>query len=315
MKPKNITVKAEEEGQRLDVLCAFYVPEVSRSVLQRAIKAGSITLNGKTVKPRAWVKEDDVVAVTLPDQPVVVPVVATSAPTIPILYEDEQVVVVDKPAGIETHPGQVTGLPTVSTWFADRYPKSAGVGESLERPGIVHRLDKDTSGVMVLAKTPKAYDHLKAQFQKRKAKKEYLALVFGQPSEKDGRIVQALARSKRNPLRRTVDREGKRAVTEWQKEEFMAKRFTLLRVFPETGRTHQIRVHLHWLGYPIVGDQLYVFKRQRSPQGVKRQLLHAEKLTVGLPSGKRRTFTVELPEDFASVIQAIRTEATSFAGK
>ncbi|MDP6652978.1 MAG: pseudouridine synthase, partial [Gammaproteobacteria bacterium] len=132
-----------------------------------------------------------------------------------------------------------------------------------------------------------------------------------QPTETDGRIVQPLARSKRNPLRRTVDREGKRAVTEWVKEEFMAKRYALLRVAPETGRTHQIRVHLHWLGFPIVGDALYAFKRQRSPQGVKRQMLHAEKLTLGLPSGKRKTFTAELPEDFTNVLQFIHREAVS----
>jgi 23S rRNA pseudouridine1911/1915/1917 synthase len=108
-----------------------------------------------------------------------------------------------------------------------------------------------------------------------------------------------------------VDREGKRAVTEWVKEEFMAKRYALLRVAPETGRTHQIRVHLHWLGFPIVGDALYAFKRQRSPQGVKRQMLHAEKLTLGLPSGKRKTFTAELPEDFTNVLQFIHREAVS----
>ncbi|MEK7557203.1 MAG: RluA family pseudouridine synthase, partial [Patescibacteria group bacterium] len=235
---------------------------------------------------------------------------------VPILYEDKDVVVINKPTGLEAHPSASTGqASTVSGWFGQRYPEAEHVGEEENRPGIVHRLDKETSGVMILAKTNTAYQHLKNEFKVRRAKKEYLALVFGIPTMKRGRVTRPLGRSPRNPLRRTIDAAGKPAITEWQIERKISKQglaphrrgapgagFALLRLFPFTGRTHQLRAHLHFLGHPIVGDKLYTFKRQRPPQGVTRQLLHAEKLTLTLPSGKRKTFIAPLPDDFARAI-------------
>lgn len=312
--PTSVSVPSQDAGQRLDVFVVAQLPTFSRSVLQKAIKAGDIQVNGTLVKPRYIVKAGDVVTVrvTSSETRVTSPL---PLPTIPILHEDKDYVVIDKPVGVTVHPGTKTPLGgTVADWFMARYPDAHDVGEDSTRPGIVHRLDKDTSGVMVLAKTAEGYAHLKAQFQKRAAKKEYIALVFGVPGEVRGRINQPLVRSLRNPLRRTVEvgmksqrvREGKSAITEWRREEIFGSAYTLLRVFPLTGRTHQIRTHLHWLGFPIVGDNLYTFKRQRPPAGVAHHLLHAEKLTLVLPNKDKRTFVVPLAEDFVKVLENLR---------
>lgn len=315
---QHFTVSASRAGQRLDVFCVSQLPQLSRAFLQKAIKAGQVTVNGKAVKPRQILREGDEVSLNVPEQATTIPVADIIPIEIPILYEDKDVVVINKPAGVEAHPGQVPNQPTVTAWFTQKYPDAQNIGEEENRPGIVHRLDKDTSGVMILAKTPKALAHLKQEFKNRRAKKEYLALVFGVPTMKRGRVTRPLARSPRNPLRRTIDAAGKPAITEWQIEKRIQKKmlaphragspgagFALLRLFPFTGRTHQLRAHLHFLGHPIVGDKLYTFKRQRPPQGVGRQLLHAEKLTITLPSGKRKTFVAELPQDFQSVLGSV----------
>lgn len=324
--PETFTIANYEAGQRLDVFVVSRLSDFSRAAWQRAIKAGDIQVNGAVVKPRYQVKEGDVVTIITPLRP------AQKRSPLPagrslsegwirgngegfIIYEDKDLVVINKPAGIAVHPGVKTPPGgTIVDWFITCYPLARAVGEETARPGVVHRLDKETSGVLVLAKTQASYDHLKSQFQKRAAKKEYLALVYGVPGERCGRINQPLIRSVRNPRRRTVEtgmkaqrvREGKSASTEWQREEVFGTSFTLLRVFPLTGRTHQIRAHVHWLGFPIVGDHLYTFKRQRPPAGVQRQLLHAEKLTLLLPNKERKTFIAPLAPDFLAVLEKLR---------
>lgn len=296
------TITPDQAGQRLDIFCATNFPAISRSALQKAIKQSHITINGQSAKPKTTLKSHDTVQVNLPTP--AQQVSDTPPPNLPILHEDPHVVVIDKPAGIVSHPGQGVASGTVTDWFAARYPDKVPALDP-ERPGLVHRLDKDTSGVLIMAKTPDAYDKLKRQFKLHRARKEYLALVFGNPGEPKGRITRPLARSKRNPLRRTIDPAGKPAITEWVKEETI-NNYTLLRVYPLTGRTHQIRAHLHFLGFPIVGDSLYVFKRQKSPAGVTRHLLHAEKLSLTLPSGKTKTFVAPLPDDFQQVLTSLR---------
>lgn len=292
---KSLTVTSSAAGQRLDVFCVSQALGLSRTALQRAIKNGDITVNNQTVKPRYIVRADDIVHVRLSEKtPSVVPPPVLPSP--PIIYEDKDIVVINKPAGLAVQPGIANEAGTITDWFASRYPGRRG--------GLVHRLDKDTSGVLVLAKTPAAHAYLKQQFKKRRVKKEYLAIVFGAPKASDGRITRPLARSKRNPLRRTIDEAGKIAITEWRLEKKLGHKYALLKVFPFTGRTHQIRVHLHFLGYPIVGDKLYTFKRQHPPSGVTHQLLHAHKLTLTLLSSKRKTLTAPLPEDFQSVLSS-----------
>lgn len=302
-------------GQRLDVFCASQMPGYSRSAIQKAIKDDKILVNGVPVKSRYILKTNDVIRGDIG-----APVAIQHGPEsvaelkIPIIYEDRDVVVIDKPAGITVHAGVNTSK-TVADWFIARYPDAREVGEE-GRAGIVHRLDKDTSGVMILAKNEAAYIHLKNQFQQRHVRKEYLALVFGVPGGKDGRITRPLMRSRRNPMRRTVvdekdlatlklRRAHKEAATEWRVERKFGSSYALLRVLPFTGRMHQIRVHLHFLGYPIVGDQLYTFKRKKQPLGVKRHLLHAEKLTIELPSEKKKTFIAPLAQDFDEVIRTL----------
>lgn len=303
---QTIVVTPETAGQRLDVWCVQQLPGYSRAAIQKAIKEGAIAVTGRTVKPRYIVAVGDMITVQLPEIAAAAPASAAPAITIPIIHEDRDIIVINKPAGIVVHPGQGHEQQSVVAWALEHYPPIVDVGDDPARPGVVHRLDKDTSGVLLLAKNQPTYEHLKAQFQRRRAHKEYLALVFGTPGEPKGRVNRALLRSKRNPLRRTIDAAGKEAITEWRREETFGKDYALLRVFPLTGRTHQIRVHLHFLGFPIVGDVLYTYKRQRSPQGVHRQLLHAEKLTITLPSGKRVTYTAPLAADFEAVLAQLR---------
>lgn len=303
----SISIQIDESsvGQRLDVFCTLQLDGFSRSAVQKAIKDAKVLVNGVAVKTGYILRANDTIVINI-ETPPVVPQASSEAPKIkiPIIYEDRDVVVIDKPPGLVVHVGTGLTSGTVADWFAARYPDAKGVGES-GRAGIVHRLDKDTSGVMILAKNEPAYIHLKKQFALRRVSKEYLALVFGVPGGKDGRITRPIARSRRNPMRRAVDDAGKEAATEWVMERRFGSMYALLRVIPFTGRMHQIRVHLHFLGYPIVGDNLYTFKRKRQPQGVKRQLLHAEHLTLQLPNEKRRTFTAPLAEDFQEVINTL----------
>lgn len=300
------TISTEEAGQRLDLFCVAQQPGVSRSALQRAIKEGQITVNRASVKPRYTLKAGDVVMMPglSPTPDTTIPPEVTAELSLPILYEDADVVVVNKPAGIAMHAGVGSTGATIAHWFATRYPESAQVGGDPMRPGIVHRLDKDTSGVVILAKTPAAHLFLSEQFAKRRAQKEYVALVFGVPSGEEGRINQPLLRSRTNPLRRTIHPNGKPAITEWRRE-MRWQHYTLLRLHPITGRMHQLRAHLHWLGYPIVGDRLYTIKRQSPPAGVSHHLLHAATLTVMLPNKHQKTFTAPLPDDFAEIVEQL----------
>lgn len=303
----SISIQIEESsaGQRIDVFCTTRLDGFSRTVVQKAIKEEKILVNGLAVKTGYILRVNDSISMDIKD-PVETSVASQEHVDIklPILYEDRDVVVIDKPPGIAVHAGVGIKSGTIADWFMARYPNAKYVGD-IGRAGIVHRLDKDTSGVMILAKNETAFIHLKNQFALRRVRKEYLALVFGVPGGKDGRITRPIMRSRRNPMRRAADDAGKDAATEWVMEKRFGSMYALLRVIPFTGRMHQIRVHLHFLGYPIVGDSLYTFKRKRQPQGVKRQLLHAEHLTVLLPNEKRKTFTAPLAEDFQEVINTL----------
>lgn len=302
---QTLTAETNDAGQRLDLFCVSKLTGISRAAIQKAVKSGQIRINGREVKPRQYLAAGDIVDVNMDLAAPAAAVPGSEDIQIPIIYEDEEVLVINKPAGLAVHTGVGQDKNTVNTWFVHKHPEALHVGEDVSRSGIVHRLDKDTSGVLILAKTAKAYQALKEQFERRHTGKEYLALVFGVPGGKDGRINRPLKRSKRNPMRRTVDEDGKEAITEWRLEKAYGKKFALLRLYPLTGRMHQLRAHMHFLGYPIVGDTLYTYKRQKPPHGVKHQLLHAEKLTLDLPSGRDRTFVAPLPEDFRQVLEEL----------
>jgi 23S rRNA pseudouridine1911/1915/1917 synthase len=235
-----------------------------------------------------------------------------------ILYEDAHIVVIDKPAGLIVHSDGRTVEPSVAEWVLEHFPETKDVGEPwtspqgtlVPRPGIVHRLDRTTSGVMVLARTREAHAFLKKQFQDRTVRKEYLATVYGEPKENGGRIEKEIVRIKSVPPRWGVSRgeENKKraAVTDWQVvRRFLldGESYTLLSVSPKTGRTHQIRVHLKAIGFPIVCDHLYA-QGKLCPAGLMRPALHAERLTIFIPEGGERTFSAPLPADMAFAREA-----------
>jgi 23S rRNA pseudouridine1911/1915/1917 synthase len=236
-----------------------------------------------------------------------------------ILYEDDDVLVIDKPAGLIVHSDGRTEEPSVAAWVLRTYPALAGVGEPwmspqgevVPRPGIVHRLDRGTSGAMILAKTEEAYTFLKQQFQDRTTEKRYRALVYGHPAKDAGVIEAEIVRIRSTPPRWGVAREGegkkqRAAVTEWKvlsrsADPETGEKVALLEALPKTGRTHQIRVHFKYLNHPVVCDPLYATGRP-CLLGFARPALHAFALAITLPSGARRVFEAPLPADFTAAL-------------
>lgn len=233
-----------------------------------------------------------------------------------ILFENDDLVAVDKPAGVMTHPDGVATDETVSDWFALRYPEAATVGELqtltdgtvIARPGVVHRLDRDTSGVLVLAKTPETHAFLKNAFQERTVHKTYLAFVYGVPKEKEGTIDMPIGRSRKDFRLRSAQPKAKgrlrEAVTKYR---IVGETGThaLLEIEPLTGRTHQIRVHLKAIHHPVVCDPLYAPKHA-CDLGFSRLALHAAKLDLPLPSGERLVIESPLPPELASAATRFR---------
>lgn len=216
-------------------------------------------------------------------------------------YKDSDVVAINKPAGLLVHKTRVSQETTLVDWLLENFPEIKGVGDDPAiRPGIVHRLDKETSGIMIVARNQKAFEYLKKLFQTRQVKKTYFALVWGKVKEKTGVIEKPLG-IKSGTLKRTVSgkaRMVKEAITVYKVVKFVKLKdqtFTLLEVQPLTGRTHQIRAHLASIGHPVVGDMLY--GRKPAPAGITRQFLHAESLELTLPSGSRIKISADLPPE------------------
>lgn len=244
---------------------------------------------------------------------------------LPILYEDNDVIAIHKPAGLITHSDGRTQEPSVAEWALGRYPALREVGEPwtspqgdiILRPGIVHRLDRGTSGVMILAKTAEVYTFLKQQFGDRSTEKRYRAFVYGHPAKDAGIIEAEIVRIRSVPPRWGVAREGedrthRAAITEWQvlsrsSDPVHSEKVSYLEACPKTGRTHQIRVHLKHIGHPVVCDPLYA-KGRPCLFDFTRPALHAFSLSITLPSGERRTFEAPLPDDFKNAL-------THFSGK
>lgn len=233
-------------------------------------------------------------------------------PTEPtILYEDNDVVVINKPAGLIVHSDGRTEEPTLADWILKVYPYMGTVGEAwtspqgevVPRPGIVHRLDRTTSGVMVIAKTQPAYEFLKKEFQERVVEKTYLAYVYGHPKEDLGIIEAEIRRTRSTPPRWTAEPGGAKkraAITEWKvlkRGMVGAEPVSYMELSPKTGRTHQVRVHLKFLHHPVIADPLYA-SDMPALLGFARPALHAYQLSLLLPSGERKTFEAPLPPDF-----------------
>lgn len=244
---------------------------------------------------------------------------------LPVIYEDADIVIINKPSGVMTHGDGRNEAETVSDWFAKQYPDSKEVGETqrlpdgteLARPGIVHRLDRETSGVLVLAKTQEAHAFLKSAFQDRDAKKVYLAFTYGVPKEKKGTIEFSIGRSRQDFRLRSAQPKAKGTLREAiTKYEVIAEdedgTHALMKLMPETGRTHQIRVHLKAIHHPVVGDALYAPNRA-ADLGFSRLGLHAFSLDLPLPSGGRKTFSAPLPSDLAGALARFPGVATPIA--
>lgn len=224
-----------------------------------------------------------------------------------IVYENSNLIIINKPPGILVHPDKDQKEGTLMHLLLEKYPGMKNAGETT-RPGVVHRLDKDTSGLIIFAKNNEAYQYLTDQFRKRKVKKKYYALVYGRVKDDKGIIAYSLKRSPKKELKITVG-PGKEALTRYKVIKYYHhknKDYTLLEVSPETGRTHQIRVHLHKIGHPIVGDPKYKFKNLKPPLPLSRQFLHAYYLNLKLLDEEEKYFKINLPKDLKIFLEKLK---------
>jgi len=311
MRTESFLVPAALAGERLDRALALLTGR-PRADVGRAIAAGGVTVGGEAAVQRSrHLKEGEVVVVAIDQLAGAVPAAVPAAPgevSFQVVYADDDVIVVNKPAGLVTHPGAGVHATTLVAGLLERYPELArlpaeGCG-SPERPGIVHRLDKETSGLLVVARSPRAYRSLTDQLAARTAKRTYLALVVGTLRAAQGVVDAPIGRSSRDPTRMAVASAGREARTSYA----VLRRFsqplaaTELELKLETGRTHQIRVHLSAIGHPVLGDVRYGGARRTS--GVTRLMLHAVGLGFAAPgSGERRVFEAPPPEDYVASVR------------
>ncbi len=306
-----IKIGPEHSGVRLDAFLASQIEGWSRARLQKLIENEDVLVNGRVSKPAYKLREGDELEVELTAPP------ATDfAPeNIPldIVYEDDTLVVVNKPAGLVVHPAAGTPSGTLANALAYHFQQLPDSGSGI-RPGIVHRLDRDTSGLLVVAKTETALENLSDQFRDRTVFKSYVALVHGRVSPDSGKIDQPLARDRSNRTRMAVVRGGRNALTLYHVRQSF-DRFTLLDVELKTGRTHQIRVHLAWIKHPVVGDETYGGGRDNTilnPQlraqvrHLNRHFLHAEKLAFTHPKTNEPVkFETPLPSELADILPTL----------
>jgi 23S rRNA pseudouridine1911/1915/1917 synthase len=310
-----ITVRERDGNDRLDRFISSHVDDLTRTRAQALINERQVEVNGLPAKRSQRLKPGDVVLITIP------PVRAFGIEPEPVpfitVYEDPFLIVLNKPAGVVVHPAPGHTKGTLVHGLLQHCKDLSGVGGVL-RPGIVHRLDKDTSGLLVAAKNDRVHLHLTHQFKKGVVKKQYRALVYGVIQRKKGVIDLPIARHPKKRKEMSVQHgRGKEALTRWEKDESLCDNFSLLSLFPKTGRTHQIRVHLSYMGHPIAGDSIYGFRRdwwrkrhvlqQEVKPIIKRQMLHAEKLGFFHPEDDRKLdFEAPIPEDMAAVLMRLR---------
>jgi 23S rRNA pseudouridine1911/1915/1917 synthase len=313
------TIDKSQIGQRLDIFLAQCGADISRSHVKHVIEEGDVLVNGKEPKVSQKLKEGDVII--LIQRP---PIEATALPQdmpLNIVYEDEAIIVINKPAGMVVHPAPGNADKTLVNALLFHCHDLSGIGGVL-RPGIVHRLDKDTSGLIVAAKSDEAHRHLSAQFEKHDVHKKYLALVWGDVKGNTGEIVLPVGRHATNRKKMsTKSKRGKDALTLWKVRERYGVA-TLLEVEIKTGRTHQIRVHLSDRGYPVIGDAVYgnsaKINTVKDPllkakiKEFNRQALHAAQLSFIHPlKGERMVFTADMPQDLADLCAQLRLKTTS----
>ena len=304
---RSATVPPAQAGTRLDRALSELFPEFSRSSLSRLIESGSVRVNAQTAaKSSQRVEEGQLVEL---DIPAAAPA-TVEAQDLPltVVYEDADLVVIDKPAGLVVHPAAGHADQTLVNALLFKVKDLSGIGGEI-RPGIVHRLDKDTSGVMVIAKNDETHRALTAAWNTDKVRKEYLAIVYGTPSEMRGTVDAPIARDPRDRKKMAVVPGGRPAITDYEVVERL-RHASLLRCSLRTGRTHQIRVHMKHLGHPIVGDPVYSGPQwrgipdkriQKAISEFPRQALHAVRITV-----RERSFEAAIPEDFRGLLGVLR---------
>jgi 23S rRNA pseudouridine1911/1915/1917 synthase len=306
----NITLQLEEKGDeggdRIDRYLAQQLPDLSRSRIQQLIEQGNVQVNGTVcTSKKTTVQSGDHISLTIPEakpldlQPEAIP--------LDILYEDDTLIIVNKPAGLVVHPAAGHENGTLVNALLAHCQNLAGIG-GVQRPGIVHRLDKDTTGAIVIAKTDFAHQHLQAQLKAKTARREYLGVVYGSPSATSGTIDQPIGRhliDRKKMAVVPVEKGGRLAVTHWQLQERLGN-YTLMHFQLETGRTHQIRVHSAYIGHPIVGDPLYSSGRNLGVN-LTGQALHAWRLQLLHPVTEELIeVTAPLPKTFSTLLDVLR---------
>jgi 23S rRNA pseudouridine1911/1915/1917 synthase len=295
----------KETPERLDKYLVGLLQEFSRSRIQGLIEAGLVDVNGKPAKKAGQTLESGSnVTVRIPP-PAPTGLVAEEIP-LDVVFENDDLIVVNKPAGMVVHPAAGHSSGTLVNAVLGYDPDIEGIGGE-ERPGVVHRLDKETSGLILLAKNERAHRWLQDQFRLRKVEKTYLALVDGKPKTPTGRVEASIGRDPKQRRQMAVvsEKKGREAISEYKTLESFSKH-TLLEFHPLTGRTHQIRLHCAFLGCPIVGDSVY--GRRNTAVEIKRHFLHAAKLKITLPNEEQpRTFEAELPEELVKVLDIVRS--------
>lgn len=288
---KSFKVDSEDVGLRADVFIAQKYPMYARSALHKLFERGLVLIDSTKLKAGYKLKFGDSIVVddTLLSD-------STASIDLPIIYEDEDVIVIDKPVGVLSHSnGGLSNEASVASFIRSRINNSFQTGT--ERAGIVHRLDRATSGVMVCAKNPTSLSYLQKQFQNRKVQKTYLAITNNVPKLKDAIIDAPIGRDLKNPKTFTVKTNGKKSVTEYTLVK-SNQNGSLLKLIPKTGRTHQIRVHLKYIGCPIVGDFLY------GGSEASRLMLHAHTIELRLPSEQVKEFVSDVPDEFNEYLNA-----------
>lgn len=308
---EEFVVKKDDAGVRLDKFLAQKFIDFSRVYFQKLIREGKVLINGKNNTANYKLKEGDTVIVDFieiekidlaPDKKIL--------GKIRIIYEDDDLIVIDKPGELVVHPSATNKSGTLVNGLLARWPDLINIGEDKTRPGIVHRLDKETSGLMLVVKNNNAFNYFKRLFQERGVEKHYLALVWGIIDKEEGIINLPIVRSEKIPLKQTTVKDisdktnAREAITEYRVLE-RYKEWTLVEARPKTGRMHQIRVHFRAIGHPIANDKKYAFRNQKIIKGLDRHFLHAAYLKFVSPKGKLLEFSSSLPSDLEKVIKGL----------
>lgn len=305
---KKIRVKPSQKDERLDAFLAGESFGFSRSYISNLIKEGSVLVNGKATKPSYLLRSEDLILIDKKDDGLVKDNIKPLKKKLDILYEDAQILVINKPANLVVHPAVGHRDDTLINILAALRPEL----ESMEkdRYGIVHRLDKETSGVMIIAKTPQAVKSLTAQIQARKVNKYYKAIIFGKLETPKGKIEAPIRRQIVDRKKMGISVVGKNALTKFEVEDTI-NGFSLINAYPITGRTHQIRVHFAFIEHPILGDKLYSSRNKQNysqDMGVKRHMLHAYKLGFTSPmTNQWQEIEAPLPKDFKETLEKIKS--------